>query len=140
MAKSEIHAFSSRKKLQGWRFVQVLAINTDDGVDVMYSFMKDGLLENTKVVGITKEDTIPSITDDFLEAFVFENEIHDLFGVNFSDIAIDFGGAFYSLAIDEPMTIISPEQKAAREKAAKVAAALAAKKAKESEAAKGGEE
>ena len=70
---------------------------------------------------------MPSITDRFLEAFVFENETHDLFGVDVQGIAIDFGGNFYALAQKEPMTIISPEQKAAREKAKKVAAAKAAK-------------
>ncbi len=70
---------------------------------------------------------MPSITDRFLAAFVFENETHDLFGVDVQGIAIDFGGNFYALAQKEPMTIISPEQKAAREKAKKVAAAKAAK-------------
>ncbi len=68
---------------------------------------------------------MPSVTDRFLEAFVFENETHDLFGVDAQGIAIDFGGNFYALAQKEPMTIISPEQKAAREKAKKVAAAKA---------------
>ena len=56
---------------------------------------------------------------------MFENEIHDLFGVNVRDIAIDFGGNFYVTAQPSPMTIISPAQKAAREKAKKAAAAKA---------------
>ena len=72
---------------------------------------------------------VPSITGDFLEAFVFENETHDLFGVTIEGIAIDFGGSFYALAQKEPMTVISPAQKAARDKAKKVAAAKAAKEA-----------
>ncbi len=46
---------------------------------------------------------------------MFENEIHDLFGVSVRDIAIDFGGNFYVTAQPSPMTIISPAQKAARE-------------------------
>ena len=46
------------------------------------------------------------------------------------DIAIDFKGGFYKVAMDKPMTVISPAQKAAREKAAKLAAAKAAKAAK----------
>ncbi len=56
---------------------------------------------------------VPSITDLFLEAFVFENEIHDLFGVDIKDIAIDFGGISTSWR-RRPMTVISPEQLAAR--------------------------
>ena len=114
-------------KAQGWRFVQVLAVNTEDGIDLIYSFTKNGRLTNHEIKGVKKGTAVPSITDTFLAAFVFENEIHDLFGVSIEGIAIDFGGNFYALAQKEPMTVISPEQKAAREKARKAAAAKAAK-------------
>ena len=120
-------AFAADRKREGWRFVQLLAVVTDGGFDLVYSFMKDGVLENYTIQDVTKDTAVPSITDQFLAAFVFENEVHDLFGINVKGIAIDFGGTFYQLSQKEPMTIISPEQKAAREKAAKVAAAKAAK-------------
>lgn len=123
-------ALAAEKKAQGWRFVQMLCVNTEDGIDLVYSFMKDGVLANHEIKGVKKGTVVPSITDQFLAAFVFENEAHDLFGVDVQGIAIDFGGNFYALAQKEPMTIISPEQKAAREKAAKIAAAKAAKAAK----------
>ena len=122
--------FSASRKQEGWRFVQILAVNTEAGIDLEYSFMKDGTLVNSKIEGVQKTDVVPSISDDFLEAFVFENEIHELFGVQISDIAIDFEGNFYDLAQNEPMTVISPEQKAAREKAKKLEAAKKAKAAK----------
>lgn len=124
---------SSRMKAEGWRFVQLLGVNTDEGIDLIYSFMKDEVLANYTIKGVTKSDTVSSITGDFLAAFVFENETHDLFGVNITDIAIDFQGNFYAVSQSEPMTIISPAQKAAREKAAKAAAAKAAKEAKAKE-------
>ena len=111
----ELPALAAAKKDGGWRFVQLLAVNTEDGIDLVYSLMKDNLLENHEIKGVQKGTTVPSITDRFLEAFVFENETHDLFGVDVQGIAIDFGGNFYALAQKEPMTIISPEQKAARE-------------------------
>lgn len=120
-------ALAAEKKAEGWRFVQLLAVNTDDGIDLIYSFMKDSLLVNYEIKGVQKGTVVPSITDQFLAAFVFENETHDLFGVDIKGIAIDFGGNFYAVSQKEPMTIISPEQKAAREKAAKIAAAKAAK-------------
>lgn len=112
-------AFAADRKREGWRFVQLLAVVTDGGFDLVYSFMKDGVLENYTIQDVTKDTAVPSITDQFLAAFVFENEVHDLFGINVKGIAIDFGGTFYQLSQKEPMTIISPEQKAAREKAAK---------------------
>ena len=121
----ELPALAAAKKDGGWRFVQLLAVNTEDGIDLVYSFMKDNLLENHEIKGVQKGTTVPSITDRFLEAFVFENEAHDLFGVDVQGIAIDFGGNFYALAQKEPMTVISPAQKAARDKAAKIAAAKA---------------
>lgn len=120
-------ALAAEKKAEGARFVQMLCVNTEEGIDLVYSFMKDGVLTNHEIKGVKKGTTVPSVTDQFLAAFVFENEAHDLFGVDIEGIAIDFGGNFYALAQKEPMTIISPEQKAAREKAKKVAAAKAAK-------------
>ena len=115
-------ALSERMQTEGHRFVQVLAVNTEAGIDVQYTFMKHGVLEVFTIKGVTPEIPLPSITDRFIAAFVFENEIHDLFGVNVRDIAIDFGGNFYVTAQPSPMTIISPAQKAAREKASRQAA------------------
>lgn len=122
-------ALAAKKKAEGARFVQMLCVNTEDGIDLVYSFMEDGVLMNYEIKGVKKGTPVPSVTDQFLAAFVFENEAHDLFGVDVRNIAIDFKGNFYALAQKEPMTIISPEQKAAREKAAKIAAAKAAKAA-----------
>lgn len=123
LSVEELPALAAEKKAEGARFVQLLAVNTEEGIDLVYTFMKGGVLTNHEIKGVGPDATVPSITDQFLAAFVFENEVHDLFGVNISDIAIDFGGNFYALSQKEPMTIISPEQKAAREKAKKLAAA-----------------
>ena len=126
-------------KADGWRFVQVLCANTEDGIDMVYSFEQDGHLRNLEIKGIKEGTPVPSITDLFLAAFVFENEAHDLFGVDVRDIAIDFQGHFYALSEKTPMTVISPAQKAAREKAAKIAAAKAAKAARDAAAEKDGD-
>lgn len=120
---------AKRRKSEGWRYVQTLAVNTEAGVDLIYSFMKDALLENLTIKAVGKGDVVKSISGIYLASFVWENEIHDLFGVKFDGIAIDFGGSFYGLSQSEPMTVISPAQLAAREKAKKIAAAKAAKEA-----------
>lgn len=125
-----VHDLAAARHADGWRYVQILAVNTEEGIDLVYSYMKDGHLANFNVNGVKQTDVVPSITDLYLEAFVCENEIHDLFDVAISDIAIDFGGMFYQLAEKAPMTVVSPEQLAAREKAKKIAAAKAAKEAK----------
>ena len=116
-----------RMKDEGWRFIQTHAAFNEPHVDLYYSFMKDGKVVNYRIEGVTKDDPVPSITDIFLAAFVFENEARELFGVDMRDIAIDFQGGLYAPAEAEPMRIISPEQKAQIEKARKAAAAKAAK-------------
>lgn len=128
----DIHADAEMRLAEGWRYVQILAVKLEDEgkSDMVYSYMKDGHLMNLTVEAVSQEDVIPSISDLFLEAFVCENEIHDLFGIHIENIAIDFLGNFYQLSTEFPMTIISPEKLAEREKAKKIAAAKAAKAAK----------
>lgn len=127
----ELRHEAAALKADGWRFVQTHAVNGERGIDLYYSFMKDGNVLNYRIEGVTSDQPVPSITDLFLAAFVFENEARELFGVNMRDIAIDFHGSMYAPAQLEPMTFISPEQKKEREKALKVAAAKAAKAAKD---------
>ena len=125
IALEDLHHEAAVKKTDGWRFIQTHAVNTDNGIDLYYSFMKNGVVDNLKVSGVTKDQSVPSITDLFLAAFVFENEARELFGVDMRDIAIDFAGGLYAPAESEPMTFITPEQKAARDKARKALEAKA---------------
>ena len=135
LAVQSLHEDAASRKDEGWRYVQMLAVNNDESVDLVYSYMKDGLLDNAVIEALPKDAEVPSITDLYLEAFVCENEIHDLFGITFKGLAIDFLGNFYRVSTDVPMTIISPEKLAEREKqrklAEKKAKAEAAKQAKE---------
>lgn len=128
---SDIHADAERRSAEGWRYVQILAVNKDEGVDLVFSYMRDGLLENLVVSDVARDAHVDSISDVFFESFVCENEIHDLFGVTFDGLVLDFLGNFYRLSTEKPMTIISPEQLAEREKQRKIAAAKAAKEAKQ---------
>lgn len=129
LPSDKVHEEAKARKESGWRYVQMLAVNKDEAVDIVYSYMKDGHLDNLIVSDLARDGELPSITDIYLEAFVCENEIHDLFGISFPGLAIDFKGNFYRLSTEKPMTIISPEQLAAREKAAKIEAAKAKKSA-----------
>ena len=123
------------------RFVQMHAErNVDDGMyRLVYTFInvraaqkhiaRDGsyAIENLVVEGIDQYQEIPSISSYYPAVFPFENEAHDLFGLAITDMQIDFKGFFYQVSIDEPMSVITPEVKAAREKAMKVRAAAEAK-------------
>lgn len=125
----------------GARFVQMHAERCiDDGsYRLVYTFInvraaqeqiaQDGsyAIENLVVEGIDQYQEIPSISSYYPAVFPFENEAHDLFGLAITDMQIDFKGFFYQVSTAEPMSVITPEVKAAREKAMKVRAAAEAK-------------
>lgn len=125
----------------GARFVQMHAErNVDDGsYRLVYTFInihaaqeqiaQDGsyAFENLVVEGIDQFQDIPSISSYYPAVFPFENEAHDLFGLAITDMQVDFNGFFYQVSTAEPMSVITPEMKAAREKAMKVRAAAEAK-------------
>ena len=128
-------------KHQGFRFIQMCAETTAAGIDLLYTFYDetcDNAL-NLCIYGIDHESEVPSIQGLYFAAFSYENETHDLYGVKFINMQLDFGGNFFNVACDEPMTIITPEMKAEREKLAKQQAAVAAKARKAAEAAQAAE-
>ena len=131
IALADLHDTAAQMKDDRARFIQTHAVNTDEGIDLYYSFMVDGVIENFSVKGVQEDDEVPSITDLFLAAFVFENEARELFGVDMHDIAIDFAGKMYGPAEAAPMTFISPELKAAKDKALMAKASHATKQEKE---------
>jgi hypothetical protein len=116
-------------KHEGVRFVQMCAETTEQGIDLLYTFYDETTQNalNLCVYGIDESSRVPSIQGLYFAAFSYENEAHDLYGVRFVNMKLDFGGHFFNLATSEPMTIITPEMKAEREKLAKKKAAAAAK-------------
>lgn len=116
-------------KHEGIRFVQMCAETTEQGIDLLYTFYDETTQNalNLCVYGIDESSRVPSIQGLYFAAFSYENEAHDLYGVRFVNMKLDFGGHFFNLATSEPMTIITPEMKAEREKFAKKKAAAAAK-------------
>ena len=121
-------------KEKGYRLDQLLPkLERDDSITLIYTFVLDSEIVNFKISGIKKNETVvPSVTELFIAAFVFENEAHELYGVNIEGNVLDFKGNFYKFpeGVEAPMTIISAGQLAAREKAAKIAQAKAARAAK----------
>ena len=118
-------------KHEGLRFVQMCAETTEAGIDLLYTFYdvtRDAAI-NLNVYDIEPFTKVPSIQGLYFAAFSYENETHDLYGVQFVNMELDFGGHFFNVAVNEPMTIITPEMKAERQKLAKLKAAKAAKEA-----------
>ena len=131
LALADLLDVCGRYKAEGYRLAQIHpALKPDDTLTLFYTFVKGNECVNLYIEGIVKDKTVvPSVTPLFISAFVFENEAHDLFGVKIEGNILDFQGRFYRFGegVEAPMTIVTPEQLAAREKAAKIAKAKAAK-------------
>ncbi len=83
--------------------------NTVDGepekvpaCELLYTFGKDlDTVEQVKIV-VKDDEEIASISSVFPNAFLYENEMHDLFGVKITMISLDYQGSFYRTAIETP--------------------------------------
>ncbi len=94
---------AAQYKKDGYRMVQILCTRVPEGYELTYSFDKDYVMENLRVV-VPLEGSVMSVTSQYWYAFVWENEIHDLFGLNVEFIApeVDYGGKFFHLAKPMP--------------------------------------
>jgi ech hydrogenase subunit D len=117
ITRDELLARAAAFKAQGLRFSQCCAVRVGEGAfEVIYTFVDDASNEVTNLrVPVAAGDELPSVGSLFPCAFMFENEMHDLFGINVVGITIDYRGGFYHLHIPTPMAIAS-------ERAAKKAA------------------
>ena len=114
---SKLKAEGALVMLDGWRLVQILAqkapviepgvpsitgiapgpiINATggDSVELTYSFGKNLEFKNLRATA-REGQIIPSISDICIGSFLYENEIHELFGVRIEGIVIDYKGTLY---------------------------------------------
>ncbi len=77
---------------EDYRFVTITCVDNNDGSsDMIYHFDMDLQLKNYRV-RVTRDEEIPSISKIYFCALLVENEIKELFGLNITNIAIDYGG------------------------------------------------
>ena len=88
---------------EGYRLVQIGCSTLPTAYELNYSFDKDYQFKNLRITAAPGEE-IPSISAVFQNAFLYENEIHDLFGVVVRNINIDYGGTLYRTAIKTPFS------------------------------------
>lgn len=100
-------------KASGYRLGQLCASLVGDGIELLYSFDKDYVLKNLKVQ-LAQGEEVQSISGVYWPAFVYENEVHDLFGVKFRHLALDYEGGFYKLALPTPWNPAAAAREAAK--------------------------
>ena len=88
-------------KTYGYRLGQICATKVSEGIQVLYSFDKDHILLNLRMT-IQGDEEIQSITAEYWPAFIYENEMHDLFGIKIMNNALDYGGRFFKVSEPTP--------------------------------------
>ncbi|HOY68842.1 MAG TPA: NADH-quinone oxidoreductase subunit C [Candidatus Ozemobacteraceae bacterium] len=77
----------------GWRFVTMTCVDKGGAFDLMYHFDKEYKLVTLRI-DVPHGQPVPSVSGIYFAAAVIENEIKDMFGMPFTDLAIDFNGRF----------------------------------------------
>lgn len=88
-------------KADGYRLGQACATTKENGFEILYSFDKDHVLLNLRLV-IGEDEEVESVTKEYWQAFIYENEMHDLFGIKFLHNALDYNGHFFKVAEETP--------------------------------------
>ncbi len=87
---------------QGYRLVQIGATRLPEHVELTYSFDRDSQLINLRLQLPATEARIPSVSSIYWCAFLYENELHDLFNVQVDGMAVDFHGHLYETTVKFP--------------------------------------
>ena len=94
-----IKAHSLRNK--GARLSHICSVRTKGGYDLLYSYVLGDLFKNYKV-SISENAEIESITAIFPNAFLYENEMSELFGIKIKYIALDYKNKLYDISVETP--------------------------------------
>ena len=88
---SDVEKTAAEMKRQGYRLVVMTCTPAvGGGFDITYSFDKELSLKHFR------------ICKSYSGAFVYENEIHDLYGFVFHGMTIDFKGTFIRTSVPYP--------------------------------------
>ena len=102
---------------EGYRLVQIGCSTLPSAYELTYSFDKEYRLRHQRIT-VAPDEAVPSISVIYPSAFLYENEIHDLFGVIITNIDVDYQGTLFRTALNKPFSIDNvklpepPKQKA----------------------------
>ncbi len=94
-----------RRSEEGFRLVQIGCTREEMSFQIDYTFDKDYRFLNFRVTLPAEEARLSSITEIYGCAFTYENEIHDLFGIDVRGNKLDYQGNFYRVPLAAPFNI-----------------------------------
>ena len=110
--KKELVGAAAELLASGYRLVQICCTTLADGYEMNYSFDRDYRFRNLRFT-VKPGEEVQSISCIYWNAFLYENEIHDLFGIPITNIAIDYRGTLYRTRVPSPFAL--PEKPAGKE-------------------------
>lgn len=102
--KDQLVGISAELLAEGYRFVQVGCATLENSYELTYSYDKAYHLRNFRIT-LSRDEEIPSISVIYPNAFLYENELHDLFGLNIRNISVNYRGTLYRTSIKTPFSI-----------------------------------
>ena len=85
------------------RLSQICCAYSNEKIELSYSFADDNTNEYINLRIVTEPDTdIASITEFYPYAFLYENEMKELFGVNIYMLNVDYNHKLYRLNDETP--------------------------------------
>ncbi|OGT07013.1 MAG: hypothetical protein A2103_01650 [Gammaproteobacteria bacterium GWF2_41_13] len=105
--RSELISRAQKISKEGYRLVQIGCTKQSDHFQIDYTFDKEYRFYNLRLSIPLDHPTLPSISHLIMPAFLYENEMHDLFGIQVSDMILDYQGKFYNIAKKAPFATIS---------------------------------
>ena len=95
----EVMAMKNKKL----RLSQICCAYSNEKIELSYSFANDDTNEYTNLRLVIDKDTeVCSITEFYPYAFLYENEMKELFGVNIQMINLDYNQKLYRLKDETP--------------------------------------
>ena len=91
-------------KIGGWRVAQICASAPSEQpgrFELSYSFAREYELRTLRLT-VEGDTPVPSITELYPGAFIQENEVAELFGVNIEHIGQDYRRRLYRIAEEAP--------------------------------------
>ena len=104
IGKNDLVGMVAQLFVEGYRLVQIGCTTLPGAYELNYSFDKDYRFKNLRIT-VGPDEEVPSISVVYPNAFLYENEIHDLFGLAVKNIVIDYRGTLYRTAIKTPFSI-----------------------------------
>ncbi len=110
-----------RLRGEGWRLVHIACTRLVADQECSYCFDRDGQsveqpdrkdlhgMFTIRVRLPMLQPELPSISPFYWSAFLYENEMHDLFGITVKGMAVDFQGSFYTTMTPTPYVTREPD-------------------------------